>query len=135
MVAAVSTMKMAISRLTNELNLIAKSVTQTMSAAVVSRDDGHRREILPERLGQIRDEAAHLRGRVLRLGGRAHQAAADDHALGAGGGCLGGLLRRGDPESNGHRHVGVGGDAGDEPLERRPASAVRSPVVPDTETV
>ena len=61
--------------------------------------------------------------------------AADDHAVGARGRRLGGLLGRRDPEAERDRHVGVGAARARRRRRRPSASASRSPVVPVTETV
>ena len=58
-------------------------------------------------LAQRAGEAVDERADVLALGRGAHEPRADDHAVGARGGRLGGVLGRRDAEAERHRHVRV----------------------------
>src|SRR5215213_9676474 len=100
---------------------MAQRTIQTTRPAVVATTKPMAPRTLAEGGREARDETAHGVGRgprVRGLDGGAHEAAADDDAVGARGCRLGRLLGGRDPEPQGDRHVGVGPGAGDDLRER-----------------
>src|ERR1700730_13631784 len=85
--------------------------SQMTRPAVVARTRPMRAGRLPERAGELLDKRSYRGGRVAgprggALRALAHEAAADDHAVGARGRGRGRLLGRRDAEPERHWHAG-----------------------------
>ena len=86
--------------------------------------------------GEPRYELAGRGGRIVGLRGGAHEARADDHAVGAGARRGGRLLGRRDAEAERDGHLGVlACTRARSAPQSSSSSPSRSPVVPTTETV
>src|SRR5207302_10746235 len=89
----------------------AQNTIHTISPAVTVSTSPMRAQILPgselEARGEVAHELANCRGGVLALARRAHEARADDHAIGAGVGGRASVVGCRDPEADGDGHGGA----------------------------
>src|SRR5579884_978012 len=86
---------------------IAHRMIQMQRPAVAVRMRPMVAGMLTERGGEAPQQLGHGGGGILRLAGGANQAAADDHAVGAGRGGLARLLGKADAEPDRHRNARV----------------------------